>query len=479
MRGASGPERGRAAAAAVAALLLPLVLAACTSGDPSGTAAPSAAGSTADRSAAGTPAAGPTEWLGYHADQARTGAVEGSSPTSARIAWRARLGGAVRGQPLVAGGRVLAATETNRVVALDPRTGRVLWSTSLGRPLTDVTATVGCGNIDPLGVTSTGVVDPRSGTFYVVAEVSDGHGGVRHRLAGLEIATGVVRISADVDPPLPPGQSPLHLLQRASLALGNGRVYVPYGGHLGDCGSYSGWLVGAELADPTRQVAFQAAPDGEGGAVWQGGGAPALDQDGNVYLTTGNANPFPASAPDPVRYAESVVKLSPELQVLASYKDRTAGGDEDLSTGNPVLLPDGELFAVGKTDIGFVLRRSDLHQAAAVPGVCDSDPDGGAAYDRATDRVFVPCRGGGIQVVELGGHRLGPRLPGADSAPVVLGRTVWALDSGADRLVAFDAASGARRQSMAVGADVPVFASPSAGAGVLLVGTSDGVTAFR
>jgi hypothetical protein len=468
----------------VAALALPLLLAACTSGDGSGTASKPPTRSSATGTSPGTPVAGtggqgPEEWLGYHADQARTGAVDGPSPTSVRVAWRARLGGAVRGQPLVARGRVLAATETNRVVALDPRTGRILWSTSLGRPLTDVSATVGCGNIDPLGVTSTGVVDPATGTYFVVAEISDGHGGVRHRLSGLDVATGRVRVAADVDPPLRRGQSPLHLLQRASLALGNGRVYVPYGGHLGDCGSYSGWLVGAELADPTRQVSFQVAPDGEGGAIWQGGGAPALDADGNVYLTTGNANPFPASAPDPVRYAESVVKLSPDLHVLASFKDTEAGGDEDLSTGNPVLLPDGEMFTVGKTDIGFVLRRADLHRVAAVRGVCGSDPDGGPAYDPATDRVFVPCRGGGIQVVGLGDSRLGPRLPGADSAPVVLGRTVWALDSGADRLVAFDAAGGGRRESVAVGADVPVFASPSAGLGLLLVGTSDGVAAFR
>jgi outer membrane protein assembly factor BamB len=379
----------------------------------------------------------------------------------------------------VAAGRIIAATETDRVVALDPGTGRVLWSTSLGRPLTDVAATAGCGNIDPLGVTSTGVVDPATGTVYVVGEISDGHGGVRHRLAGLDLATGRVRVSADVDPPLPRGESPLHLLQRASLALGNGRVYVPYGGNLGDCGTYSGWVVGADLSDPSRQVSFRVATNGEGGAIWQGGGAPALDADGNLYVATGNANPFPAGAPDPVRYAESVVKLSPDLRVLASFKDTEAGGDEDLSTGNPVLLPDGELFTVGKTDIGFVLRRSDLHRVAEVRGVCGSDPAGGPAYDPATDRVFVSCRGGGIQVVELSGHRLGRRLAGADSAPVVLGGTVWALDSGADRLVAFDAASGARRQSVPVGADVPVFASPSAALGLLLVGTSDGVTAFR
>jgi hypothetical protein len=62
---------------------------------------------------------------------------------------------------------------------------------------------------------------------------------------------------------------------------------------------------------------------------------------------------------------------------------------------------------------------------------------------------------------------------------VVIGSTVWALDSGADRLVAFDAAGGDARENVAVGADVPVFASPSAGLGLLLVGTADGVTAFR
>ena len=460
------------------AIAVSAALPACTSGDPTGGAAPPAP--SASSTSARPPATGaPAEWLGYHADQARTGAVDVPSPGSVGVAWRARLGGAVRGQLLVARGRIIAATETNRVVALDPGTGKVLWSTSLGRPLTDVGATAGCGNIDPLGVTSTGVVDPATNTVYVVGEISDGHGDVHHRLFGLDLASGHIRVAAAVEPPLPAGESPVHLLQRASLSLGNGRVYVPYGGNIGDCGRYSGWVVGADLSDPTRQVSFRVATDGEGGAIWQGGGAPALDESGNLYVSTGNANPFPESAPDPVRYAESVLKLSPELRVLASFKDQQAGGDLDLSTGNPVLLPRGRVFTVGKTDIAYLLRRADLSRVAQVRGVCGSDPDGGPAYDPATDRVFVPCRGGGIQVVELSGPRLGPRLAGADSAPIVLGGTVWALDSGAGRLVAFDAASGRRRQSVPVGADVPVFASPSAGLGLLLVGTTDGVTAFR
>ena len=466
--------RGRPAI--VAGTLLVLVLAGCSS---SGRSAHRAPTTPAPRTTPSAPGAATGDWTTYHADPARTGAVPGPSPAHVARAWAARLGGAVRGQPLVVGDRIIAATETDRVVALDPASGAVLWSTVLGTPLTDVASVVGCGNVDPLGITSTPVVDPASGTVYVVAEIIDG-GTVHHRLAGLDVATGAIRVTADVDPPLPNGQTPLHLLQRASLALGNGRVYVSYGGHLGDCGHYHGWVVAAETADPSRQVAFQVAADGEGGAIWQGGGAPALDGAGNVYVATGNANPDPPQGgPDPKQYTESVVKLSPDLRPLASYKDAVAGGDEDLSTGNPVLLPDETVFTVGKTDIGYVLRGEDLGRVASIPGVCRGDPAGGPAYDAATSRMFVACRDGGLQVVDVGARRAGALLPGADSAPVVVGRSVWALDSRGDRLLAFDAAGGAIQQTVEVGADVPVFASPSTGLGLILVATTTGVVAFR
>jgi outer membrane protein assembly factor BamB len=477
-----GPKQGGRRAALSAAVAL--ALAGCTSGGPSAggpasTASdlPTAASSSASSSASGGSTA---DWLTYHADRARTGAVAGPSPAHVQKAWSTQLGGAVRGQPLVAGGRIIAATETNRVVALDPATGAVSWSTVVGTPLTQVAQAVGCGNVDPLGITGTPVVDPSTGTVWVVAEVSDGPRSVRHQLVGLDLTTGAERVRADVDPPLPSGESALHLLQRPGLALGDGRLYVSFGGHLGDCGRYHGWVVGAETADPRHQVSFQATPDGEGGAIWQGGGAPAVDAQGNVYVATGNTNPFPAAAgPDPKQYAESVVKLSPELRPLASYKDRTAGGDEDLSTGNPVLLPDGTVFAVGKTNTGFVLRTGDLSPVGTIDGVCSGDPAGGPAYHRASNRIFVACRAGGLQVVDVSARRTGPLLPGADSAPIIIGDTVWALDSRGNRLLAFSATDGTAQQTLDVGADVPVFASPSTGLGLVLVGTTSGVTAFR
>ena len=253
-----------------------------------------------------------------------------------------------------------------------------------------------------MGITSTPVIDPDTGTVYVVAEVGDGHGNVTHKLEGLSVATGAVTLSENVDPPLPSGERPAQLLQRASLALGNGRVYISYGGNDGDCGTYNGWVVGVkETGPPTRSASRSPRTDTAARS-----GSPAARRPstrlGTSYVTTGNANPDPPEGgPDPKKYTESVVELSADLTPIASYKDRVAGGDEDLATGNPVLLPDGNLFAVGKTDIGFVLRQSDLSQVAAIDHVCGSDPDGGPAYDQVTNRMFVPCRGGGIQIVDL------------------------------------------------------------------------------
>ena len=442
---------------------------------------PAAASSGAATTTSAAPVAGPASWLGYHSDASRTGAIAGGPVLSpATKAWSVDLGGAVRGQPLVADGRIFAATENNRVVALDPGSGKVLWSRSAGTPLTNVDSVAGCGNIDPLGITSTPVIDAASATIYVVAEVKGADGSVHHQLFGLALATGAVTLSEAVDPPLPSGENPAQLLQRASLALGNGRVYVSYGGNYGDCGSYHGWVVGVEEAGAPQTVSFEVASDGEGGAIWQSGGAPALDSSGDLYVTTGNANPDPPQGgPDPKAYTESVVKLTADLKPVASFKDTIAGGDEDLSTGNPVLLPGGEVFAVGKTDVGYLLNATGLKRIASLTGICGSDPDGGPAYDAATKQLFVPCRAGGIQVVNLGSRTVGTRLSGADSAPVVIGSRVWALDHASGTLYGYDAATGARQQKVAVGADVPIFTSPSAGLGLLLVGTENGVVALR
>ncbi len=435
--------------------------------------APATATPSPGSSRTATPAA---SWLGYHADASRTGAVPGRLDR-ATAAWTVDLGAAVYGQPVVADGLAVVGTETDRVVALDARTGARRWSAAIGTPLRDVASVAGCGNVDPLGITSTPVIDPAAGRVYVVGEVVRG-GQVQHRLVGLDLQDGRKVLDTRIDPPLPAGEHPAQLLQRPGLALDHGRVYAAFGGNSGDCGSYHGWVVGASTTGRSL-VSFEAASDGEGGAIWMSGGAPAVDAAGDLYVSTGNANPDPPQGgPDPKQYTESIVKLSPDLQPLASFKDRTAGGDEDLSTGDPVLLPGGLVLTVGKTDTAYLLHAADLTRVAAIRGVCGSDPDGGAAYDAATGRLFLPCRGGGLQEIDVPGRRLGPRLAGANSAPILVGGTVWAADYDAGTLAAFDSTTGQRRQTIDVGA-LPHFASPSTAGDMLFLGTSRGIRAFQ
>ncbi len=272
----------------------------------------------------------------------------------------------------------------------------------------------------------------------------------------------------------------MNLLQRASLALAGGRIYISYGGNDGDCGSYHGWVVGVREVGPPHMVSFEVAADGQGGAVWQSGGAPAIDGAGDLYVSTGNANPDPPQGgPDPKQYTESVVKLSPDLRPLASFKDTVAGGDEDLSTANPVLLPDNRVFAVGKTDIGYLLRQDTLAQVAAIPGICGSDPDGGPAYDHRTHRMYIACRNGGIDVVDLATGKVGPKLSGVDSAPILVGNNLWAVNTPTGTLREIDTTTGATEQTLQVGSRIPLFTTPTAGLGFILLGTSTGVTAFR
>jgi outer membrane protein assembly factor BamB len=51
---------------------------------------------------------------------------------------------------------IIAVTESNNVYALNATTGTVIWVRNLGRP---VTSGLPCGNINPVGITGTPVID--------------------------------------------------------------------------------------------------------------------------------------------------------------------------------------------------------------------------------------------------------------------------------------------------------------------------------
>lgn len=103
---------------------------------------------------------------------------------------------------------------------------------NLGTPIP--LADLGCGDIDPSGITSTPVADLTTGRLYVVARVQPNH----HELFVLDIQSGTVLSHRPIDPP---GADPRFQQQRSALVISNGRVYIAFGGLFGDCGSYYGW----------------------------------------------------------------------------------------------------------------------------------------------------------------------------------------------------------------------------------------------
>jgi len=183
-------------------------------------------------------------------------------------------------------GLIIAATESDLVYALDAATGRVIWRTTLGRAVPR--AALPCGNIDPLGVTGTPVIDAARGTVYLDAMIDD-RGTPRHLVYGLRLADGSVLPGFPID--VAAGFAargvrfnPVVQNQRGALALLNGRVFVPFGGHYGDCGDYHGAVVALGV-DPPQLLGTWITRAAKGG-IW----APAglSEADGSLYFATGN-----------------------------------------------------------------------------------------------------------------------------------------------------------------------------------------------
>src|SRR6059058_5552878 len=78
---------------------------------------------------------------------------------------------------------VIAVTESNNVYALNATTGAIVWQRNVGTP---VTSGLPCGNINPLGITGTPIVDLASRSLFFDAEVT----GPGHQIYSLNVDTG-------------------------------------------------------------------------------------------------------------------------------------------------------------------------------------------------------------------------------------------------------------------------------------------------
>lgn len=318
--------------------------------------------------------------LQYHNGADRQGLYVASGLTYSRAAhlrldpgFHAEVQGAVYAQPLYwtppdgGAARLIVATELNGVYALDARTGRVVWHRQLGQPVP--LSRLPCGNIDPLGVTGTPVIDPGSRALYLDAMVNV-HDQPRHRLFALSLEDGSILPGwpLDVQQELQSQGKAFDARvqnQRGALALLGGMLYVPYGGHFGDCGDYHGWVIGVSVhnSSPMRSWATRA----RGGGIWAPGGIVAKGHE--LYVATGNT--FGARQ---WSGGDAVVRLSPGLGFSQAPRDffapkdwrRLDALDLDLGGTNPLPfdLPGAQpphlLLALGKDANAYLLDRDAL-----------------------------------------------------------------------------------------------------------------------
>ncbi|HEY1939122.1 MAG TPA: Ig-like domain-containing protein [Candidatus Angelobacter sp.] len=261
---------------------------------------------------------------------------------------------------------VFVATEHNSVYAFDADglSPNALWQKNLGPSVPSKTVE---GVSVEKGITGTPVIDGTTDTLYVVAETQGGifklhaldlHDGSEKFGGPVQVTATVAGTGFDnVNGSITLEHS---CLQRPGLALVNGIVFVAFGA------CPHGWLMGYNAASLQQVSKINTTPNGGGGALWMGGGAPATDGLGNLYVMT--AVDFGDPAPG---FNDTFLKLNAaDLSVLDSFTPSNEAflraNDADLGSGGPLILPDNasahphEVVGGGKDGRVFVLDRDHM-----------------------------------------------------------------------------------------------------------------------
>lgn len=265
-------------------------------------------------------------------------------------------------------GLVIVATESNTVYALNANSGKVVWQTPVLAPPMPLSQ-LPCGNIDPMGITGTPVIDPASGTLYLNAMTKTGKG-ARHMVYALSLTDGSVLSGWPLNmQALMTGKgatfdSSVHG-ERSALLFFKNKLYVNYGGHFGDCGAYRGTV--AQIDPETASVDAVWQTRATGGGIWAQGG---IAGDGaNLFITTGNT--FGTSS---WMDGEGIIRLHPGLAhssdthdffTPTNWKDLD---NSDLDLGGTEALPidikdSGKakrVIALGKDGKAYLADRTNL-----------------------------------------------------------------------------------------------------------------------
>jgi len=429
------------------------------------------------------------------------------------------------------------ATENDSVYALDAdsmsgSSATVLWK-STARPSGEVAVTpadAGCGYINPVGIISTPVIDRSRNAIYVIS-ASKSNGKVHHWLYAFNLTNGNSQFGGPTQVaatfPGSGGNSTGGTVtfkdsvqqQRAALLESNGRIYTTWSGYDGDCGNYSAWVI-AFSADTLAQVgAIDLVPNAYHGGIWMGGGGPAADAAGNIYLATGNAagGNTPGVSND---YGDTFVKLAAgsPLTVSDYFAPKIAimddQDDEDLGSSAPLLLPDMTdsggvtrhlAVIAGKDGAVYIASRDNMGQYNAMSDNIYQElaSDGHENFSSPVffnNAVFIgpsgmPLRAFGVTQAKLGTSPTSATAGSFGSNGVVPSVSsngasngiVWAVDHDATELFAYDAtnlgkalynsnqAAGGRDHFSSVGGH---FITPMVVNGKVYFGTGSTVVVF-
>lgn len=366
------------------------------------------------------------------------------------------LDGDVYAAPIVVGGRVFVATEANSVYAFDARSGRAVWHVGLGDPVD--ASTLPCGDIRPVsGITSTPVADTGRGVLWVVAFLRPAH----HVLFALDLASGRIRSQRPADPP---GESPATEQQRGALARAGGLVLIAYGGLLGDCGAYHGWVVGVPEAG--GDLVTYRVPCGRACGLWSPGG-PTVAADGTIWVASGNSD-----ATTTFDHGNALIALDPQLHERGYFAPtewaQMNRGDADLGSISPVVLDAGHVFIAGKTGTAWIV---DAARPGGVGGQLFAGSIGCAAFAGAAwapPMLYVSCPGALVGLrVDLAApsfHVAWRQAQGGAGTPVLGVGFLWVIDTASGRLAGRSPADGSVRTAFGLGA-VMHFARPAIAGG--------------
>ena len=379
-----------------------------------GTTGTGGATSTGGATGTGGASAAHVSVLQHHNDLARDGVYVDAALTQTAVAGmaidtsfaNATVTGNTYAQPLYLAGtggspdEVIVATEMNNVYAFNAATGAQIWMKQMGTPVSHPTGSgasgdLPCGGITPnVGITGTPVIDGTTRTIYLDAFQVDTSGATRvpeHMVHALDAATGTDRTGWPVNLNNTASNGAMFTSslqnQRAALTLVGGKVFVPFSGHIGDCGGYHGWVMGVTTTGTPTVTAW--ASRAVAGGVW---GASGIASDGtSLFFATGNTKASATSGPtgsSPATWGdgETVYKFPTTLVPPAMTTPGTTtdyfvpsnwasldSSDSDIGGTSPVLVnvagatPSSLIVALGKDKNAYLLNRTNLGGMDANP----------------------------------------------------------------------------------------------------------------